>query len=153
MTNLEFSKKCIKSLLFRTPYLVTVCLARWSTDLILLSICWRVRNAARFAVYAAVITRVQNQKKATIVLIDVVSGEYSVLPRRNIYYLKFAWGHFYDVMSALLSKTYFQITGKLMLEINSKMLSKSLIIFPFSTFGKPVHLRVTIEFWGNFRKL
>lgn len=62
-----------------------VCLAKWSTDLIRLSICCSVKNAARFAVYAAVITRVQNQKKATIVRIEVVSGEYSVLPIKKSY--------------------------------------------------------------------
>ena len=53
--------------------------------------------------------------------------------RWNLYYSKFAKDHFYNVISALPSWTYFQISGKSMLEINSEMQSKSFIIFPLST--------------------
>ena len=60
---------------------------------------------------------------------------------------KICFGHFYNVMSALSSLTYFQISGISMLEINSEMVSKSFIIFPFSTqffkhasdYGYPQH--------------
>lgn len=76
----ESLKNCMRSLFFWRPYLTVICLESESMDLMRLSCCCSVRYAARFAVYAAVITKVQNQKKAIIVLIDVVCGEYSVPP-------------------------------------------------------------------------
>ena len=54
---------------------------------------------------------------------------------RKLHYSKFAKGHFYNVLPALPSKTYFQTSGISMLEINSEMQSESFIIFPFSTFS------------------
>ena len=48
----------------------------------------------------------------------------------------FAMDHFYNVMSAIPSLIYFQLSGISMLEINSEMLSKSFISFPVSTCSK-----------------
>ena len=53
---------------------------------------------------------------------------------------KICFGHFYNVMSALSTLTYFQISGISVLVINSEMLSKS-----FSTFFINMH-RVPSKF-------
>ena len=64
-----------------------------------------------------------------------------------IYYSRFAKDQFYNVMLALPSLIYFQTSGKLMLEINSEMLSKSFNISPFLPFFNTcIGVRVPVNF-------